>query len=408
MRARAASIVLALAVSLAARGDEAPLRRVHVTLAAPAGTAESSGTVTLRPVMGPQAPLSQPVTDRAEPLTFAVPARTMWTITVALPGWWAAPVVVEVRDADLNVTVPLVRTGSVTGHLVTPTGSRRPEGLSVVVDVPPGARTLPGPPSAETPCVLAEDATFSCELPAGTLDLVFRPRGYVPAYRWGVAVTAAARKDLGAFALSQGAALSGFVTSRGKALQPGQGKVELFLEVAGSGTTAHRLRRPVASAVLAKNGFFQLTDVPPGRYVLQASHPGLAEAVVSPLQVYAEVETKLRRPIELQPPSTLTLRVSPATAPEGGPWLFRVQRASPVTNRYEAAPVFEGAAGEGTVVLREQPGGRYRVTVADAAGNPFASEEFTTSGGGDETHEFAVELVKVQGKLHRGDNPLAA
>jgi hypothetical protein len=409
VRLLSAFLLVAIASTRSVDGEPVGTRTIRVKFAAEAKSASiAAGSVTLRRLMGAKAPMAQAVVSLSEPVTFMVPERTMWAMSAQLPGWWAAPVALDVQDHDVEVAVPLVPTGIVTGRLVAPVDVARPASLSVVVDVPPGARTLPGPASAESPCSIAGDSRFSCELPIGTLDLSFRPDAHVPFYRWGVKVTPGASTDLGSFTLSEGSAVSGFVTLSRKNLEPGKGKVQLFLDAAGGGATASRLRRPVAQVAPAKNGFFQLTNVPPGRYVLLASYPGFAEAVVSPVQVYEHVEAKLRRPIELQPPAALTLRIHPETDYDGNVWSARVMRASLITNGYDTAPIFEGPATDGAVVLREQPGGRYQVTIADAAGNPFLAEELTTAGAGDETHDFSVEFVKIVGTIQRGENPLAA
>lgn len=384
-------------------------RTIRVALRPPDGAAAAvEGTVTLRAFMGPQEPLTRAITTFAEPLAFVVPARSMWEVTVAAGGWWAAPAIVSVQDVDGDVVLPLLPAAIVRGKLVMPKNVAVPRSLSVRIDVPPGARALPGPASAESSCAVMEDAAFTCAVPAGTLDLTFLAKGCAPVYRWGVAVTREGGGDVGALTLREGSAVSGFVALAGAKIEAGKGKVALFIEAPGGGSTAARLSRAVAEAPLAANGFFQMTGVPPGRYVLQASHPGFAPATVSPVEVYRDVESKLRRAVELQRPMTLTLRIEPPLDPEGRAWRVTVMRASQVNRRYDDAPVFDGASKEGMVSLPDQPGGRYDVTVADANGHPFLTEELSTAGGGDETHTLRPKFVRVRGTIRRGEAPVAA
>src|SRR3954454_20645777 len=136
-----------------------------------AKTAEQNGTVTLRPIMGPQAPITLPVTSFAQPLTFVVLRKSMWQVSVAIHGWWVAPSTIAVQGGDIDLPLVLLPTGTIVGNLKIPDGGAPPRELSARVDVPPGATSLPGPPSTETPCFLEAGGRFSCEVPVGTLDL---------------------------------------------------------------------------------------------------------------------------------------------------------------------------------------------------------------------------------------------
>src|SRR5260221_8958348 len=101
------------------------------------------------------------------------------------------------------------------------------------------------------------------------------------------------------------------------------------------------------------------------------------------------------------------LHLTPPADFGGHPWNVQVLRAS-ATGRYDGDPLFDAKAEAGTVVLREQQAGRYTVSVTDAAGNPYADEEFTATGAADETHSLNIEAVRIRGTVHRGDQPIAA
>lgn len=400
-------VLFSAGVLLGAPADAPPLKTVHVTFS-PDGDSSpiERGTVTFRALMGPQMPIST-IIESAKGVTVSLPPRTMWETVVAIPGWWAAPRVVVVQDSALDFVLPLVPTSTVRGALSVPQGSSLPTGMSVKVDVPPGAAKLPGPPSADIPCNVGDDLTFTCDVPIGTLDLSIQVQDYVAVYRWGVKVAKEMPSELGTLTLSKGSAVTGFLLLANGKLEVGKAKVALFRDVAGFNAMTARLTRPVAEATNLANGFFQLASVPPGRYVLQVTYPGYAAALISSIQVYPGVESKLRKPIELQPPITLTLAIDPPKDFKGEPWRLEVVHAS-ATGRFEGEPAYSGIAENGVVKLAGQPGGRYNIAIADSAGNAFTDEEFSTSGTGDETRVFKIDAVRIKGHLHVGDAPLSA
>jgi hypothetical protein len=411
MRA-AALLVFVLSTAgalLGAPADAPQMRTITVKLPAEGGRpVDLTGTVTLRALMGPPRTISVPAASSSKPLTFGVPARTMWETSVIVRGWWASPVVAVVQESDLEMSIALVPTGVIAGRLSTPQGAPVPKGLSVKIDVPPGSTKLPGPPSSESPCSVTDDGLFSCEVPAGVLDLSLHAPGYVAVYRWGARIAKDTRTDFGTLSLSSGSAVTGFVRlSQGK-LEAGKGRVALFQPAIGTNATAYRVTRPVSEAAVAGNGFFQLPDVPPGRYVLQATYPGYAPQAADSVQVYAHVEAKIRRPIELQPPIALTLSIDPPVDFSGHPWRIELLRASTSAPGKYDGPLFQGEVKGGTVTLKDQPSGRYRVEIADANDNAFASEEFVTGSSASESHIVKIGAVAVAGTLRRGDQPLEA
>lgn len=382
-------------------------RRLDVTLTVPEGGArEVNGTVTLRALMAPQAPLSVPV-NAAGKITFNVPSHTMWEATVSARGWWTPPVTVAVQDADIDVSLALLPTGTVKGRIAVPQGAPAPNSMSVAVDVMPGARKLPGPPSAQMPCVL-RDGEFTCELPVGTLDLTFRATGYVPLYRWSTAISAGRDLDLGTLVLQEGSSITGTVRLAKDKIEKGKGQVAVFRPTLGTNPTALRLARPLAVSPLSDQGFFQLTGVPPGRYVLEASYPGYVSETVEGVQVYARVEAKLRRPIELEPPIAITFNVTPPVDFKGTPWKIELYRASKSRPGKFEGPLVEQQVKEGRLTVRDQQGGRYQVEVVDSNGNPFLSDEFATGGVTDEVRNLHVPALHVRGTVKRGTRPLNA
>lgn len=382
-------------------------RKVEVALTVPAGAVgEVRGTVTLRALMGPQTPLSAPI-NAARKVSFDVTGHTMWEATISANGWWAPPITIAVQDGNVEMPVPLLPTGRLKGHLAMPQGASAPNTLSVALDVMPGDRKLPGPPSTEAPCSL-RDSEFICDLPVGTLDLTFHAAGYVPLYRWDVAISAQRDLDVGTLSLQQGSSVTGTVKLANGRIENGKGQVALFRPTMGTNATALRLSRPLSISAVSERGFFQLTGVPAGRYVLEASYPGYVPETVEGVQVYERVEAKLRRPIELEPPIALTFNVTPPIDFKGTPWKIELYRASKNRPGKYDGPIVQQQVKDGRLSVREQQGGRYQVEVLDSDGNPFLSEEFATAGMADEVHNLKISALHLRGTVKRGDRPLKA
>src|SRR4051794_29465743 len=128
-------ILLAAGAPPGARGPGEETRNRLGTIAPPNyAPGISAGTLSFRAVRGPLPPLTSPVTSFAKPLSFAVPAHSMWETSVGIKGWWGAPTVVAVHEADVDVAIHLLPTGVVTGTLITPTDAMlAPKSLSVLL-----------------------------------------------------------------------------------------------------------------------------------------------------------------------------------------------------------------------------------------------------------------------------------
>jgi hypothetical protein len=83
---------------------------------------------------------------------------------VEAPGYWSPRVLVVAANSSFEI--PLLRTGSLTGHLRTPRGPTKL--LRAEITPPP-----PGEARAVVPidCPVDDEGGFRCELPAGTYEL---------------------------------------------------------------------------------------------------------------------------------------------------------------------------------------------------------------------------------------------
>ena len=383
-----------------------PMTTVAVDLVPQGLERPIKGSITFRPAMGPAAPVV--LTCCSQAMTVALPPGTAWEVIPKLEGAWAARRVVVIPAAPLRISLPAFPAATLMGRFEKPAGSQLPQGFTIsMVDVMALAHGSPS--EEEIDCPIAIDGRWSCEVPSGTRDLLLRVGGFVPLQKWGLSTGMNEKRDLGVLQLRRGAVVSGWVSlSEGK-VTAGVGRAAIVpLAAAGSGVIGNRVTRTIADAPLEKNGYFQIAGVPLGRYALQVTYRGFAAQTVVPIQVYDDRETRLRQPIVLHRPISLTIAVQPPVDPRGDAWTVVVARASPFSGGYDTRPVFNGPSRDGAVLIRGQSAGRYMVDVYDSAENRFSHEEFPVIGDADAIHTIPIDTVAVRGTVTTGDDPIAA
>src|SRR5262245_43086756 len=117
-----------------------------------------------------------------------------WLVSVSGPHLWAAPISLDVEPSSgavLEVDVHIWPTGVVKGHLSKSKPSMaRDLPTSVQLEWASTPRTgRQSVPSGAVDCPLVSDE-WTCEVPAGELDLRLNPRNFSPAYFWDQAVRA--------------------------------------------------------------------------------------------------------------------------------------------------------------------------------------------------------------------------
>src|SRR5204862_2702863 len=187
----------------------------------------------------------------------------------------------------------------------------------------------------------------------------------------------------------------------------------LLLPQLGPGASEHDLKerwqRPAATAMARKDGFFQLVDVPPGTYLLEARSPGFAPARVSSVAVVVGSESWLQVPLVLRRPLDLTFTLDPPRDWLDRPWHVTVARASDLGGGYSGKALFDGDAATGEGRLRDSAPGLYAVTAADTTGNRMLYlQDIAIEGAADASQTLTISLVRVKGKALLGDKPLAA
>ncbi|HRC86751.1 MAG TPA: carboxypeptidase-like regulatory domain-containing protein, partial [Thermoanaerobaculia bacterium] len=332
-----------------------------------------------------------------------------WTFTVAAPGFWSAPQTLRVGSEPLRFKLDLWALGEARGRLKVASNLQRP--TSLVARFEP-AEKAPGnareaAPEGEAPCSL-EAGAFRCELPLGVHHLRLSSPGFVPVYRWGVALPARPGRpvDLGEVSLQQGASVSGRIEVSGTGAPLAGCGVRLGIPSARASDdleTRRRLELLTASASSNAFGFFQLSGLAPGQYELQATCPGRAVATLAPVEVVQGLETRLKEPLVSGLPVSLSLAVVPPLDPYGRPWRLRLwaERSVPGAASSQTGTVDDNGEWQASGLQPEL----HHLLVLSEDGEGWMESEVDLRRG-DARELVTIPLVEVRGRFLRGREPL--
>ena len=264
-----------------------------------------AGVLTLRPAAGGP-PLVLPIADAK--LVTPLPANTSWEASVNIPGYWGRRenVAVGSPGSGLVQRIALWPLGRISGSIQ---GTPKPKEVRVVTLAP--RRPLPKDDQIKGTMVCPVDGQgiWSCELPAAVFDFYLSVKGFAPRYAWDVEVPPAASVDLGPLLLAPGSSVAGWVEVG--SLDSTEGCIARLLPL----ETADGWEAVTASSDATKvqsNGFFQLTGVKPGEYVLEVQAPGHEPARLSPIRVSPGSEQLLDRAFVLRPSRSTGAKPSPS------------------------------------------------------------------------------------------------
>jgi hypothetical protein len=370
------------------------------------------GLAVLRSVPDPQSPSQRTVTREVaftgDSITIDEAPGSRWDLSLRATGYWAPPVVVTLPPVGQSqqMEIPVWRTTALSGRLRFPEKESAPKVITVAVESPPqpanSAEIVRG---TQFDCELAADGAWACTVPATTLDLAIRIKGYAPVYRWSVALAPEHPTDLGDLRPQKGASLIAWLDTGSAKLLKEPASARLTRMIAPeSSPTAARLGAPVAEAVFNARGAVQLVSLPAGTYVLTVTAKGFAPARAFPLEVFAGSETALRKPVKLEPPITVRLSVRPPKDPNGAPWLVDLRRVNDFAAGYDIEPAArKQVSATGFVEVPEQAPGSFQATVSDHAGSVFVRRDLDLREPHGEAIVIDVPLVPVRGKVLLGD-----
>jgi hypothetical protein len=375
-------------------------------------SASPSGTLTLRSATDPVK--RRDVVAKNGVVQLTGDAGAIWELQFAGDGWWSPTrtITYPAADATEQQTLPLWRTGVIKGRLTL--GDKDielPKSITLTVESPPQPASPPEIARGTTfDCPVASGGSWSCRIPATTLDLVLRQKGITPHYRWGISVSTTEPKDLGTFVLKRGASFTAWLdrASAKKLKRPARARLVRSVTPLG-GETSARLSVPVAEAPFSAQGAVQLAPLPAGIYVLEVSADGFATARVSPVEIYRGSESVFRKPIELYPPITVAVSVDPPADPAGKPWRVSWQRNNDFVSGADPFPMFDAAVDkEGTVQIAGQEPGTFFLHVLNTAGDRIAVRSLVIRDETDAVIRVNVASHDVKGTLRLGGEPLAA
>ncbi len=350
--------------------------------------------------------------------TLVLPGGSEWELAGELPGFWVRRQLVTVArgSGPQRVVLNLWPLGTLRGTLrLADKKAKLPGEVVVRTLAVPEVVGRPASPAGSLNCPVSEEGEWSCQLPAGKVDITLVAEGFVPYYGWGVEVPPRGLKRLPDFELRKGASVAGWVAIEGSQIDP-ESCIARLVPATSCRATPGEAVRSIAASVEVKvggDGFVQFTDLAPGRYALEIRQPGYATATVSPIEVLARRETFLAEPVILTAPLALSLEIDPPLDLSGKPWLVRVYSlANSAANGGASKTVYDGPAdGEGRLVVKELSPGEVSVDIDDAEGNRIFDSrtilgpwELVTSA----TRRIEIPQIPIEGRLTLGEEAVAA
>jgi Carboxypeptidase regulatory-like domain len=337
--------------------------------------------------------------------TFDVPAGSTWEVTVEAPGYWSQPIPAAASAGSSFKVVDLLPVGRIAGQVRTPPDQKAPGELTVRF------RSAPGVPQAfpeVTQTCPVTDGRFSCDVPAGELDLRLRARGFLTHNFWGAKVPAGGTFQAGTLALRPGASVVGWIPAPDRELRYRDCSVSLEPFQLGTPPSLSDAERSPAlgqTETVNSRGYFELTGIAPGSYRLVVRHPRYAPARIEPLDVHPGAETEVHS-VVLEPAVELEVRLDPPRGPKGERW--RVTLLRPSAHPNHLTTVHEGPASEdGVLRVPDMAPGPYEVEVSGGQGTRWALESIEVRPG-QAPHVLRLPLVEVAGEVLLGDEPLRA
>lgn len=373
-------------------------------------TAALEVVVVARPV-GESAEQARQIAVRLPPgeATLDLPSGH-WRLHASSPGFWSAEQIRYVgADAATRkqLLLKLFPSGVVDGTIGLAPGGSEQDALGLSASF----RTVSTPPPEEgdlrgsVPCTV-RGRRFSCEVPAGTVDLRLSARGFMPRYLWGVPLPPSGLR-LGELQLPRGASISGFVkTPDGKPASPQCNVRVTTLDghpLGPMGMKSHHKNAGQDAFVSRVNlgGFFQLGPLPPNAYRVVAADRGLSGTVG--VVVHEDSETRLKDYLSLGEPAVLDVAVAPPTLPSGNTWSLGLwSMLTTPASRF----LTKGFSLDGHLRVERLSPGDYLVMV-EGEGQQWLAQVVRLEPDSGPL-QIELPLLKTRGRVTLGRSPIAA
>lgn len=393
------SIAAAALLAVAAFATSAAAATVTIGFQTPGLTAAARGSLTVAVTARSE---SGAVTEATLPLakggTIAL-APGLWELAPTVPGFWSQPSTIRVAGDTAAATLTLFPAATIHGTVTT--AEKPPRLLTIYFQPAPSDRAEAILPTSSVECPIS-GKRWTCEVPAGALDLAIRAQGYVSIYRWKETLLHTEPRDLGALTLRRGSTVSGSAFFAERLTNPPKITITLASEVSAPRPLDRKNRDRLLRQTVTPNarGFFAFTAAA-GVYTIQAA---AGELISEPrtVRVLDGREMMLREPLLLERPRLFTLQVVPALDPLKKPWSVLLQKMDhdnvvesdvaatiPPTGRWQKASLTPG---------------HYALSIHRTPADSWHYEEFDLTA--DETREINLHLGAVNGLVTLGGKPL--
>lgn len=324
-----------------------------------------------------------------------------WELRIESQGVWAAPLyyTVDASQRDSVAVITTVPAAQLSARIER--GEQSPAQIPLLLT--PADDTLQGARfQAEITCPLA-DGRILCTVPAGTWDVQFIPTGFVPQFRWNVRLPAASVAKLDeVIPLVTGASVLGTVARAGRGLAL---PADTVVRLVPSALAPQRAETLVRQTTPNKKGFFQFVSVPPGEYFVSATAKGLTSDSQQ-IVVVASRTAEMRWPLVIDTPRKVRITIAPQLDPDGKPWLVTAHVMRPGAHHLDSY-TSSRADDQGRWEQQGLRDGTYTLSIERAGAGQWASVDVVVSGS-DVELPVTIPVVKVEGTISYGDQPIAA
>jgi protocatechuate 3,4-dioxygenase beta subunit len=151
-------------------------------------------------------------------------------------------------------------------------------------------------------------------------------------------------------------------------------------------------------------GFFQITGIPAGDYIVRADGLHLGHASLE-VTVADAPESLVPEPLRLRPPATVDVAVSPSSDFTGRPWVVELFRKEGTLHHVS---IGRGRTKEGVVRFRAVSPGPYEAVVSDGD-DRWSHDVFEVEGDAESlVVNLEIPTVRVAGVVRLGREPLVA
>jgi hypothetical protein len=251
----------------------------------------------------------------------------------------------------------------------------------------------------EGTCRIVDRALHECAVPAGRWHLRLFAEGFTPIYRWNVQISARRRFDLERVTLTPGASVAGRVVTEDGSADPST--LQVTIRPVGDNPWRRDEKKLVKThAEVSRHGYFQVTGLHRGTFVLTAQQPGYVATTIQPLRVGRGEVVELKEPIVLERAVRLHVEVTPESPPDSDGWHVQLLTPSAASAAAHGRTVGGFWASDG--IGR----GAYRLMVTDQSMGIVAEQKIELIHD-RQLERVDLDLVQVHGQVLLGEEPVA-